>query len=1005
MKLFSIIDRKPDMYCGGQNRDSLDGKIEFKHVFFRYKSRPRLVLNDVNFSISPGQSVALVGSSGCGKSTCIALLERFYDIDSGSITIGGRNIRDFDLKHLRSHIALVSQEPILFATTIAENVWLGMPGNDKVDMTKVETACEASNAKTFIESFKKGYDTECGSFGTKLSGGQKQRIAIARALIRKPQILLLDEATSALDYESEAAVQEAIDKISAMKNITTIIVAHRLSTIKNADKIVVFAPLEEPQEGARVMESGTHEELMSDSAIGVYKGLVQAPEVRPIHPSMPPSDNSESTKKSPLQRQMEALSPFQAVSRRESEVSEPSLSKLIRTDSHLTILSTPLDVYQDRGDLKRLETIDPEEEEDPDNLEGRKDLYHVPSSRLWLEMKLEWPHLFGGIFLASAAGAIVPCISIILSNAFIKLVLIPVPSFPITKCQSDADCPIDTYCRSIPIYPQKHCSKTYFPGHGPSDVREGGHEILVAFAIIGSILAVARGGAVGLFGYVSQKLNRRLKHKIFRSYLRMDSAFFDDRRKQVGVLVERLATDPILIKNVTGDYYALVFASLASMAAGLSIALNASVKLTIVVMAPLALLGVSVLWSARRHAQKKVILDTASGKIVNQALNSVRTVFSCTAETSIAKFYEKYLNESYSFGVKNAAITGVQNGLSQFMIQAAIAFSYWYGSVLLKRDDADGNPVLDPKSMFRVIIALQTAGQTIGQSFGWANDTSKADIAISNIYELLDDERDIDPYRAGGICDVVIKGDIKLSKVAFAYPSRPSFPVLRDISLDIRAGQTVAFVGQSGSGKSSIIKLVERFYDPLKGEIYIDDTNIKQFNLHFLRSQIGLVSQEPVLFQGTVFENVKYGYTGPSCTDEELRERIVDACKKSNAHDFIMDFPDGYETMCGTKGAQVSGGQKQRIAIARALLKSPRILLLDEATSALDNKSEKVVQEALDSLMAGRTTLVVAHRLSTIQNSDQIVVLQRGEIAEKGTHQELMQIEKGIYQGLYLQSS
>lgn len=993
------------MYYGGSRKDSLNAEIEFKSVYFKYKSRPRLVLNDVNFSVSPGQSVALVGSSGCGKSTCIALLERFYDVDSGSILIGGRNIRDLDLEYLRSHVALVSQEPILFATTIAENVWLGMPGDDKVDYAKVVAACEASNAKTFIESFKKQYDTECGSFGTKLSGGQKQRIAIARALIRKPQILLLDEATSALDYESEAAVQEAIDKISAMKSITTIIVAHRLSTIKNADKIVVFAPLEEPEEGARVMESGTHEELMN-SSLGVYRSLVQAPEVKPpqLHRSTAARKESISQGKSPLQRQLDLLSPYQGISRRDSEVSEPSLSKLIRTDSHLTILSTPLDVYQDTGDMKRLETVDPEEEEDSDE-DSRKNLYHVPSSRLWLEMRLEWPHLFTGILLASVAGAIVPCISIILSNAFIKLVLIPLPSFPLTKCHTDADCPINTFCRSIPIYPQRHCSKTFFPGHGPDDVREGGQEILVAFAIIGSILAVARGGTVGLFGYVSQKLNRRLKHKIFSSYLRMDSAFFDDSKKQVGVLVERLATDPILIKNVTGDYYALLFASFASMAAGLIIALNASVKLTLVVMAPLALLGLSVLWSSRRHAQKKVILDTASGKIVNQALNSVRTVFSCTAEAAISRFYEKYLDESYSFGVKNAAITGVQNGLSQFMIQAAIAFSYWYGSVLLKKDDADGNPVLDPKSMFRVIIALQTAGQTIGQSFGWANDTSKADIAISNIYELLDDERDIDPTRAAGIKDVVIKGDISLNKVAFAYPSRPSFPVLRDISITIRAGQTVAFVGQSGSGKSSIIRLVERFYDPLKGEVCIDDTNIKLFNLHFLRSQIGLVSQEPVLFQGSVFENVKYGYTGPEVGDEALREMIVDACKKSNAHDFIMDFPDGYETMCGTKGAQVSGGQKQRIAIARALLKNPRILLLDEATSALDNKSEKVVQEALDSLMAGRTTLVVAHRLSTIQNSDQIVVLQQGEIAEKGTHQELMQIDNGIYQGLYNQSS
>lgn len=232
------------------------------------------------------------------------------------------------------------------------------------------------------------------------------------------------------------------------------------------------------------------------------------------------------------------------------------------------------------------------------------------------------------------------------------------------------------------------------------------------------------------------------------------------------------------------------------------------------------------------------------------------------------------------------------------------------------------------------------------------------------------------------------KGAIKFSNVSFAYPRRPAAMVLKDLSLDIEPGKVVAFAGSSGSGKSTIVQLVERFYDPSKGTVTLDGMDLKVLSVSWLRGQLGLVGQEPVLFSGTIMDNVKYGLDG--ATDEDVKA----ACKMANADTFIMEFEKGYDTDCGGQVAQLSGGQKQRVAIARAMIKKPSILLLDEATSALDSESEAVVQQALDNLMAANkcTTLVVAHRLSTIQNADKIVVMEKGQVVEQGTHSELMEM-------------
>eukprot|EP00571_Detonula_confervacea_P016438 CAMPEP_0172302832 /NCGR_PEP_ID=MMETSP1058-20130122/4475_1 /TAXON_ID=83371 /ORGANISM="Detonula confervacea, Strain CCMP 353" /LENGTH=1448 /DNA_ID=CAMNT_0013013465 /DNA_START=173 /DNA_END=4519 /DNA_ORIENTATION=- len=525
-----------------------EGEVIFKNVKFAYPTRPENIIFDgLNLKIESGKTTALVGPSGGGKSTTIGLIERFYDPLGGCVKLDGVDMKDLNVNFLRSQIGYVGQEPALFATTIANNIRYGKPD---ATMEEIEEAAKRANAHDFVKSFPEGYDTQVGDRGTQLSGGQKQRIAIARVLVGNPKLLLLDEATSALDSESELVVQEALDQLLAREKRTTVIIAHRLTTIRNADVIVVIA-------GGKVVETGTHDSLMSLDG-GHYRKLVQKQELS----------------------------------------------------------------------------------------------------------------------LEIGAGAI-------------------------------------------------EASRTGSEGN----------------------LASMTGS--------------------------------------------------------TGD-------------------LMASAK---------------------------------------------------------------------SFKDKT---------------------------------------------------------------------------------------------------------QLKFNGVRFAYPTRPNKPILDKFKLSVMQGETLALVGPSGGGKSTTIGLIERFYDPDEGSIEFEGVDLKELNIQWYRDQIGIVSQEPTLFSGTIAKNIAYG--APNATMDEIEAAAIAA----NAHDFITSFPRGYETDVGEGGAQLSGGQKQRIAIARALVKNPKVLLLDEATSALDSESERVVQSALDKLMESndRTTIVIAHRLSTIRTADRIAFIAGGKLREIGSHDELMEKPNGRYKRL-----
>ena len=377
-----------------------------------------------------------------------------------------------------------------------------------------------------------------------------------------------------------------------------------------------------------------------------------------------------------------------------------------------------------------------------------------------------------------------------------------------------------------------------------------------------------------------------------------------------------------------------------------------------------------------------------SGKVAMEAIENIRTVQALTREELFHRKFCSSLDSVKEYSMRQAIIQGISYGFSTCSLFIMLCISYRVGLVFVI------NNIMFPIDILRVLYAVALTSSMLGIATANLPEFIKAKLAGAIVFHMIDDKPVIDNLTTEGKRPT-LQGHISFRDVRFCYPERPQIKVLQGLNLDIKLGQTVALVGASGCGKSTTIALLERFYDVDGGHVLLDGVDIRECNPAHVRSQIALVSQEPTLFDCSIRDNILYGMEQPLPTQEEVEK----AARLANVHDFIASLPYAYDTNVGERGTQLSGGQKQRIAIARALVRKPKILLLDEATSALDTESEKMVQDALDAARAGRTCLTIAHRLSSIINSDVIAVVQKGVVVEKGTHSELMQ-RRGIYYDL-----
>lgn len=916
-RVLELIDTEPTMKDGTKELPAdAPATVEFDDVTFGYdKERP--VLDGFSLEIRPGETVAVVGSSGSGKSTVSLLLPRFYDVAHGAVLVGGHDVRELTLDSLRAAIGLVPEDSFLFSDTVRANIAYGKPD---ATQEEIDTAARAAQADRFIAELPDGYDTKVGEHGLTLSGGQRQRVALARAILTDPRLLLLDDATSAVDARVEHEIHEALRSVMAGR--TTLLIAHRRSTLGLADRIAVL-------DGGRLADIGTHEELTRRSAL--YRRLLTDPdELGAVSPGHTPLLEAEPEEDRTVRDELDA----------EFDANRGITPRLWEREENAEESAAP---GASPELLAQVEALPP-----------ATDTPAVDEARaVRPEESYGLRRLLGGFGLP----------------LLISLLLVAV----------DAGMSL-----LLPILIRHGIDK------GVSQMALGAVWAASVLALITVVVQwAAQTGETRMTGRTGERVLYSLRLKIFAQLQRLGLDYYE--RELTGRIMTRMTTDVDALSTFLQTGLVTAFVSVVTFFGIMVALLVIDIQLALVVFATLPVLIIGT-YFFRRKSVKAYELARERISVVNadlqESVSGLRIVQAFRRERDGAGRFAARSDSYRKARVRGQWLISVYFPFVQLLSSVAAAAVLIVGSGRVEA----GTLTTGALVAYLLYIDLFFAPvQQLSQVF---DGYQQATVSLGRIQELLREPTSTASAREP--LDVLsLRGEIAFENVDFAYGSADEpEAALNSIDLRIPAGQTVAFVGETGAGKSTLVKLVARFYDPTSGRVTADGTDLRELDLTAYRHRLGVVPQEAYLFAGTLRDAIAYGRPGASDAEVEAAARAV------GAHDMIATLDGGYMHEVAERGRNLSAGQRQLIALARAELVDPDILLLDEATAALDLATEAQVNQATDRLTGRRTTLVVAHRLTTAARADRVVVMDAGRVAEDGTHDELL-ARGGMYATLW----